>query len=264
MITTTAYFGDCLKVMKDLSNNSIDAFICDLPYGCLAIRSKMLPSPANHLRAECPPTERKACDWDIKINLPAFWEQVKRLSKNDNTPVVMFCSTKFGYELIKSNESWFRYDLVWDKIRGVSFLHANKMPMRSHEMIYIFSKKGATYERVDISGNYKKVNRGDSGTSKVYNIIVKHTTNDNTNKRCALSIIKAATQAGKGKHPTEKSVALYKWLIERYTKPGDTILDPTAGSFNSCIAANELGRSAIGIEMNKNYYDIGCVKMGLE
>ena len=82
-------------------------------------------------------------------------------------------------------------------------------------------------------------------------------------KRCALSLIQVKGTSGKGKHPTEKPKDLYKWLIERYSKPGDTVLDPTAGSFNSCIVANELGRNAIGIEMDLGFFDKACAKMGL-
>ena len=134
-MTTTAFNDDCLKVMKDLSDASVDCFICDLPYGCLTTQGKTSKMYTNKGEGQ------NCCAWDIKINLTEFWKQVKRLSKDEHTPVLMFCTTKFGYELIKSNESWFRYDLVWDKQRGVSFLQANKMPMRSHEMIYVFSQK---------------------------------------------------------------------------------------------------------------------------
>ena len=81
-------------------------------------------------------------------------KKVKRLCKNDHTPVIMFCSTKFGYDLIKSNEKWFRYDIVWEKTNGSGFLFANKMPMRGHEMMYVFSKKGAFYNRIDLIGDF--------------------------------------------------------------------------------------------------------------
>ena len=111
---TTFFQGDCLEVMKDLSDNSIDCFICDLPYGCLQ-GGDAIGKGIERKRASGP------CSWDIKIDLKPFWEQVKRLARNEHTPVLMFCNTKFGYELMKSNESWFRYDLVWDKQRGVSF-----------------------------------------------------------------------------------------------------------------------------------------------
>jgi len=119
--------GDCLEQMAALPDKSVDLFLCDLPYGCLTSHS----------------TDRLF--WDKKIDLIKFWEHVRRLMKDEHTPVVHFCNARFGFELYASNPDWFRYDLVWNKQRGVSFLLANKMPMSSHEHIYIFAKKGARY-----------------------------------------------------------------------------------------------------------------------
>jgi len=227
--------GDCLEVMKTLPNKSVDLFVCDLPYGCLEpqrTRSDEYVKKVKNIGVG-----QGSCKWDIKIDLPKFWEQVKRLSKNDHTPVLMFCNTRFGAELIASNPSWFRYDLVWSKPNGVGFLAANKQPLRSHELIYVFSKKGAFYKRVDIEGDFK----GSKGTGEGI--------------RCVKSVIEIANKKGKGNHPTAKPKELYKWLIERYSKEGDTVLDPTAGSFNSVSTAHELNRKAIGIEMNKAFFD---------
>ena len=274
----TLLLGDCLEVMKTLTDKSIDCFICDLPYGCLS-GGPAIGKSEERARAS------GSCTWDVKINLAEFWTQVKRLAKNDHTPVLMFCNTKFGFDLYNSNPSWFRYDLVWDKGRGVSFLLASKMPMKSHEMIYIFSKKGTFYNRVDISGDFGPSQGGGKG-SICYGI-------DNTKMRsfkpwkqssksraqsgkylglpfgdisgdkifsggdgvrCALSVIHAGSHAKSGKHPTEKPLALYKWLLERYCPPGGTVLDPTAGSFNAIIAAEELGLEGIGIEKDKTFY----------
>ena len=153
MTTLTLQHGDCLELMKTLPDKSIDLFVCDLPYGCLsAARDKVPCNEADERGVRR--IINTPCAWDIPIDLTQFWVQVKRLCKNDHTPVLMFCTAKFGYELIKSNEAWFRYDLVWDKGCGVGFLLANKMPMRSHELIYVFSKKGANYYRKDIEGDF--------------------------------------------------------------------------------------------------------------
>jgi site-specific DNA-methyltransferase (adenine-specific) len=169
----------------------------------------------------------------------------------------MFCNTKFGYDLINSNPDWFRYDLVWNKMRGVSFLSANKMPMKSHELVYVFSKKGATYYRKDIEGDFKANCglKGDRSTKQYGNVEPVDTARpDNTGKRCALSVINNGTSMRKGGHPTEKPVELYKWLIERYSKKDDTILDPTFGSGNSGRASKELERKYIGIEMDEGFF----------
>lgn len=252
--------GDCLEKMKDLSANSVDCFICDLPYGCLERQGRSEESRKKYNRGNIVGAN-SGCAWDIKINLDAFWEQVRRLRKNDHTPCLMFCTTKFGYDLIKSNEKEFRYDLVWDKQRGVSFLTANKMPMRSHEMIYVFAKNGAYYNRVDVKGDFKPF---EAKTTDWESNLMKPPTNKHIKKgsdgttRCIKTVIQFNSVPGKSKHPTEKPMELYKFLLERFCPPGGTILDPTAGSFNSCFAAMELDRHAIGIEKDDKFYEKAC------
>jgi len=212
--------GDCLQVMKGIANKSVDLIICDLPYGCLTggagkeKTSRQLKENEGVIAG---------CSWDIKLNLEVFWAEVKRIRRNDHTPTIHFCTTKFGYDLIKSNEKEFRTELIWNKERGVSFLSANKSPMKSHEMVYIFSKLGANYNRIDVEG------------------------------KCPLSVINFKNTS-KGNHPTEKPIALYKWLIERYSNEGDTVLDPTFGSCNSGFACKEINRRYLGIEMNDAFF----------
>ena len=108
--------GNCLEIMKDLSDNSIDLLFCDLPYG------------------------QTSCKWDCLINLELFWKEVNRICK-DETAMFFTCSTKFGVTLINSNPKNFRYDLVWVKSSPCGFLNAKKMPMKKHEMVYVFYKK---------------------------------------------------------------------------------------------------------------------------
>ena len=110
------YNGDCLEIMKDLSNNSIDLLFCDLPYG------------------------QTSCKWDCLIDLDLFWKQINRICKDD-CPMFFTCSTKFGVNLINSNPKNFRYDLVWVKSSPCGFLNAKKMPMKKHEMVYVFYNK---------------------------------------------------------------------------------------------------------------------------
>ena len=259
----TLYNGDCLEIMKELPEKSVDLIICDLPYGCLT----------NKLHADGTSGKSKGglmysantgCAWDIKIDLKAFWEQVRRIRKNEHTPTIHFCTTKFGYELIQSNEAEFRYDLVWDKQRGVSFLSANKMPMRSHEMIYVFSKAGAFYNRKDITGKFQswKVKR-EGQTAHCYGEAKRTDTEGGDGKRCALSIIQMDGHLSrhKGQHPTEKPCDLYRFLIERYCPPGGTVLDPTFGSGNSVFTAYSLGRNGIGIEKDEGFFEKAAKKL---
>lgn len=223
--------------MKSIPDKSVDLIICDLPYGCLTRGSN-------------------GCAWDIKIDLEIFWKEVKRIRRNEHSATIHFCNTKFGYELIKSNEREFRYDLVWNKERGVSFLTVNKLPMRSHEMIYVFSKAGAKYNRIDIEGQFAswKSHEHKSFTNTVveYSGINKANANDGT-RRCMLSVINMKKPNTLG-HPTEKTEELYKFLIRRYSNAGDVVLDPTFGSANSGFACKELNRKYIGIEKDEKFF----------
>jgi site-specific DNA-methyltransferase (adenine-specific) len=256
--------GDCLEIMKTLPDKSIDLFVCDLPYGCLTTNTyKGVIDKSN---ADLGERYGSKIVWDVKIDLEQFWEQVERLMKNEHTPIIHFCNTRFGYDLIKSKESWFRYDLVWDKVKPVGFLNVNKQPMRSHENIYVFSKKGCTYYRKDIEveGAKEWKQFGKPKVQGVYSVVrdnpVIREVGEITSKegiRCIDSIIRIPTKKGKGQHPTMKPLDLYKFLIERYSKEGDTVLDPTAGSFNSGIACKDLNREYIGIEMNEDFYKKG-------
>jgi DNA modification methylase len=227
--------------MKTLEDKSIDCFLCDLPYGALTVRKEV-----NHH------------SWDVKIDLKEFWIQVKRLAKSDHAPVIMFCTTKFGHELISSNPDWFRYDMVWSKENSsAGFLNANLMPLRSHEMIYVFSKKSASYIRKDVRQEGKKAYKDNrnTGTSSVYGDKTQVPRSNEEGQRCARSVLKFDCDKSKGIHPTQKPMELYTFLLERYCPPGGTVLDPTAGSFNACFAAQALGLKSIGIEMNEEFFN---------
>jgi len=253
MVELTLYHGDCLEVMKELPAQSVDLIICDLPYGCLVNNQKKNNSTSTR------------CAWDVKINLDTFWKEVKRIRKNEHTPCIHFCTTKFGNDLINSNPTEFRYDLVWDKQRGVSFLTSGKMPMRSHEMIYVFSKSGAFYHRVDedapgrITRRFKQdVTKLSDGVSNAFRPIsgtISPTIEDG--KKCVVSVIQIneKRERGRGKHPTLKPEGLYRWLIERYCPTGGTVLDPTFGSGNSVFTAYTMGRNAIGIEKDDAFFE---------
>ena len=261
----TFLLGDCLDLMKDIPDKSVDCFICDLPYGCLSGSNtnvtlmRMDKSGITGPRANTPSGSLSGCAWDVKIDLVEFWKQVKRLCKDKHTPVLMFCNTKFGADLINSNPSWFRYDLVWDKERGVSFLSANKMPMKSHEMVYVFSKAGAYYKRVDEDAPGKgRRHDGESQTLRNDNMFgtgLRRSNGADKDKACVKSVIRIKKVGTiKQGHPTQKPEDLYRWLLTRYCPVGGTVLDPTAGSFNACFVAKELGLKAIGMEKDRGFF----------
>ena len=245
------YLGDCLDKMKSIADKSVDLIICDLPFGCLHPERKRDETKWYDSSGQA----RGNCPWDIKIDLEEFWKQVKRIRKDSHTPTLLFTTTKYGFDLYNSNPKEFRYDLVWDKGRGVSFLSANRMPMRSHEMIYVFSKAGANYNRIDIRGDFKPFISGlQKGGVKQYGGVKKIQKENDGSTRCILSVIQNNTSATRNGHPTEKPIDLYKFLIERYSNKDDVVLDPTFGSGNSGLASKELNRKYIGIEKDNNFF----------
>jgi site-specific DNA-methyltransferase (adenine-specific) len=242
-MTTQLFNGNCLETLKRIADNSVDLVIADLPYG------------------------QTACDWDVKIDMALLWEQLKRVGK-PNTAFIFFCTTKFGYELIKSNEKWFRYDLVWNKPgKGIGFLNAKKMPMRSHEMIYVFYSKLPTY---NIEDNHNKL-RETNYTEKRNAVDDLYGASCNADKskirpiwepKLPGSIIDCPVDS-KRAHPTEKPQGILQWLIKYYSKAGDVVLDPTMGCGSCGLACRSLGRSFIGIEMNEDFFNKAMQRLAI-
>ena len=115
--------GECLELMKTIPDKSVDLFICDLPYG------------------------QTNCKWDTKIDMEEFWKEFKRVRKSKKTACIHFCTTKFGYELIKSWESGFKMDMVWKKRNKTGGISSRLRPMRNHEMVYFFYEQAPKYNR---------------------------------------------------------------------------------------------------------------------
>lgn len=235
------YNDDCMNVLDNIEHK-IDLAIFDLPYG------------------------QTDCEWDKKIDLSLLWNKLTKISK-PNTCFIFFTSTKFGIELINSNPKWFRYDLVWSKPNSTAgFLNAKKMPLRSHEMIYVFYEKLPTY---NVKEYHKKINPTENIeatnkpiTENVYGIKARPRgyTYDNPIPKSILDFNMNRNMKTRN-HPTEKPVDLLKWLIKYYSNEGDVVLDVTMGSGSTGVAAKELNRYFIGIEMNRKYYDIACDRL---
>ena len=235
--------GDCLELMKDLDDNSIDLFFCDLPYGVLN------------------------CKWDCPIDLDLFWIQVMRIKKL-NTPIFMTTTTKFGVSLINSAPKKLKFfDLVFVKSSSSGFLLSKKFPLRKHEMIYCFYEKLPFYDLSSHKHKYidKEETGGATGIRKD-----KHETGygENIHYHCNQqkkgesiydpplpnSILEI--KSTRGKHSTEKPVALIEWILKYYSKEGDVVLDPTMGSGSSGLAAKNLNRNFIGMEMDDEIYEV--------
>lgn len=221
--------GDCLELMKEIPNESVDMILCDLPYG--TTRNK----------------------WDCIIPFEPLWEQYKRVIKQ-NGAIVLFCDGLFTANLMQSNIKIWRYNLVWDKQRGCDFLNANVKPLKSHEDIAVFYKKKPTYNKQYwYSKPYKRTKNG--SLSNNYGDRQTAWSESEDGKRNPLSILAFARDADRS-HPTQKPVALLEYLIRTYTNEGDTVLDNCMGSGSTCVACKNTNRHYIGFELDEKYFEI--------
>lgn len=227
------YNDDCFNVFPNITPNSIDMVLVDLPYG------------------------QTACTWDTKINLEEMWKQLKIICK-DTCNYIFFTTTKYGIELINSNPKWFRYDIVFEKHNAVGFLSANKMPLRAHEMIYIFGNpkgKNKIYNPQKTPG--KPFNRKKERTeANVYGLDSIFFSNENiSGDRYPRSVIKINCDKEK-LHPTQKPLEMCEWLVKTYSNEGDTVFDFCMGSGSTVIACINTQRISIGIEKDEKIFKI--------
>lgn len=298
--------GDCLKEMKNIPDKSVDLVFCDPPYN------------------------QTACKWDKAIDLNEFWKEIMRVKKL-NTPIFFTTTTKYGVELIKSapKRCPFRYDLVWVKSSPVGFLNARRLPLRKHEMVYVFYEKLPLYDLsshthkfikqngLGRKGNcYKDGKKDEAPVSKydpplptsvvkddsvkddtdtLYGVVdtpdyIKNNISRNELRRkykkegksdsaydppLPTSIVAEPEpepeivydpplpttmleikSTKKGNHSTEKPVALMEWILKYFSKAGDIVLDPTMGSGSTGVACKNMNRDFIGIEMDKEIFEI--------
>ena len=239
--TTTLLHGDCLELMKDLPDKSIDAIIADLPYGTTA------------------------CKWDSIIPFEPLWAQYKRIIK-ENGAIVLFGSEPFSTELRHSNLKMYKYDWIWDKVQPTGMTLCNKQPMKNHEIISVFGKGKINYypqmedreKELDTTKWKMKKLRSENGNYSSKD-------NDSTKKvykqkypRTIITFHKSANECNNTKrvHPTQKPVALLEYLIKTYTNEGDVVLDNTMGSGTAGVASVNLNRNFIGMELDEGYFNI--------
>ena len=218
------YQGDCLEVMKKIEDKSVDMILADLPYGTTA------------------------CHWDTIIPFEPLWSQYKRIIKN-NGVIVLTASQPFTSALIMSNIKMFKYEWIWEKDQGVTFLSAKKQPLKTHENILVFG--GNNYYPLMTFG--KPFISGKGQSYGVYGKTVKKQI-ENYGTRYPKSIIKINREVGL--HPTQKPVDLFKYLILTYTKECDLVLDNTAGSGTTGVACVMTNRRYILIEQDEKYCEI--------
>jgi DNA modification methylase len=223
--------GDCLEILPTLDDKSVDAIITDLPYGTTA------------------------CSWDVVIPFVPMWEQIKRLCKG---AFVTTSSQPFTSLLVASKLDWFRHEWVWEKNLGTRHLDANRRPLLFHENVEVFSQNGYTYNPQKSKGQSNHFSKSKNWkSSNVYHRELKRTENDMSGMKYPRTVIRMDTlQAAIKDHPNQKPVALYEYLIQTYTNPGDTVLDFTMGSGTTGVACAMLNRNFIGIELRPDYFQI--------
>jgi site-specific DNA-methyltransferase (adenine-specific) len=226
--------GDCLEVMRDIPDGSVDMILCDLPYGTTA------------------------CKWDAIIPFEPLWEQYERIIK-DNGAIVLTASQPFASALLMSNHKLFKYELIWDKVGTSSGVLAKKRPLKSHENILVFYKQQPTYNpqmregiRWHRGGKMRKT-PAFYGESKE----IGKPFSDRTNLKYPKSIITVSNaNRTHNIHPTQKPVPLFEYLIRTYTKEGEIVLDNCIGSGTTAVAAINTNRQFIGIEREPEYVEI--------
>lgn len=234
--------GDCLELMKNIPDKSIDMILCDLPYGTTA------------------------CKWDTIIPFEPLWEQYNRIIK-DNGAIVLFGSQPFTSALVMSNPKMFKYELIWDKLKGRQPFLAKIRPMKSHENILVFCKNKTIYNPQMTKAEPKNMrDRGKNiikeTAESIYGLQKEYIkNNDLEHLRYPQSVFRYSGQAkeinNRRYHPTQKPVELLEYLIKTYTLENETVLDNTMGSGSTGVACINTNRNFIGIEKDAHYFQVG-------
>lgn len=223
--------GDCLEIMKDIPDKSVDMILCDLPY------------------------QMTKNIWDNIIPFEPLWEQYNRIVK-DNGAIVLFGSMPFTAELVMSNRKYFRYSLIWEKNKFSDFLNAKRKPMKIHEDICIFYKKQPTYNpQYTLGQPYERWNTQKAVDKQTNYGNHKRNKSVSDGKRLPTTVLKF-NRKERPIHPTEKPVELLDWLIKTYTEEGQTVLDNCMGSGSTGVACINTNRNFIGIEKDEKYFNL--------
>lgn len=220
--------GNCLELMQEIPDGSVDMILCDLPYGTTA------------------------CKWDSVIPFEPLWEQYNRIIK-DNGAIVLFGSEPFSTELRHSNLKMYKYDWVWNKKLAGNGILAKKQPLKIHENIMVFNT--TTYHPQMTKGRMrKKMGLKESeltgGNSYAFEYM-----NDEYYPQSIQEFSIANMRKGR-LHPTQKPVALLEYLIRTYTNEYDVVLDNCMGSGSTGVACVNTNRRFIGIELEEKYFNI--------
>ena len=243
---TTIYNDDCMKVLKELPDNSVDLVLTDPPYGTTSI------------------------EWDKILNFDEVWTELKRIMK-PKTNALFFGSQPFSSFVVTSNINWFKYELIWNKNKCGSPGLSKYRPNKIHENILVFANEsGAVYNPIMEEGDpyVRKSEKGYGSGKNTHGYGFgnkKSFGSKNDGTRYPKSILHASRNfsAQQTVHPTQKPTNLLNWLIMTYSNPGDIVLDFTMGSGSTGVSAKLTGRKFIGVEIDKGYFDISRERIEL-
>ena len=223
--------GDCLEVMREIPDKSVDMILCDLPYGTTAAK------------------------WDSVIPFDLLWAEYARIIK-DSGAIVLTAAQPFTTSLIASNPSLYRYNWYWNKPYSTGFMNAGKMPLRNVEDVCIFYKKLPTYNPQGlVEVNKTQYRRKDKSTTIYNDMGLKEGSYTQKWTNYPTQVLEFGRE-GKTVHPTQKPVALFEYLIRTYTNEGEVVLDNCLGSGTTAVAAINTGRQFIRIEREQEYVAI--------
>lgn len=231
--------GDCLTLLERVEDHSVDMILADLPYGVTANK------------------------WDSVIPLQPLFEQYERVIK-DHGVVCLFGMGRFGASLIRnaSNKMPYRYEWIWQKTLPVGFFWSHHMPLRSHENIYVFYKHLPTYNPQMRTG-FKPYKSSKNTYSANYHFPSgNYTPRKSNGDRFPTDVITFSNGNNHNVHPTQKPVDLLQYLIKTYTNEGMTVLDNCMGSGSTGVAAKQLKRNFIGMELDPKYFEIAKKRIG--
>lgn len=226
--------GDCLQLMQNIEDKSVDLILCDLPYGTTQNR------------------------WDIVIPFDALWVQYKRIVK-DNGAIVLFGSQPFTSMLVCSNLKMFKYEWIYEKTQPSGHLNAKRMPMKYHENILVFYKKQPTYNPIKTQGHKRKQSKGqivEETGNGCYGVQTGANYDSTERYPKSIQVFSNGLMKQRSLHPTQKPVELLEYLIKTYTNENDLVLDNCMGSGSTGVAALNTNRNFIGIELDEQYFEI--------
>lgn len=231
--------ADCFDVFPTIASGTVDLVCADIPYGTTQ------------------------CRWDSVLDLETMWAELYRIAK-PNAAIVLFSAQPFTSILVSSNLADWRSEWIWEKGNATGFLNAKKQPLRAHENIQVFYRRQPTYNPQMTNGHARKTSKRKTVNSECYGKALNLTEYDST-QRYPRDVQFFSSDKQKGNyHPTQKPLALVKYIIETYSNPGDTVLDFTMGSGTTGVACQEIRRPFIGIEKEKPIFQTACQRMGIQ